>query len=42
MLHEAGRYRGRIEEYGVCRSQAGNCHPTVFIEFGLVGSSRLC
>lgn len=31
-----GRYRGRIENYGVMRSQAGSKHPTAFIEFSVV------
>jgi hypothetical protein len=34
---EQGRYRGRIVKYGVTRSQTGKKHPTVFIQFALIG-----
>jgi hypothetical protein len=37
MTLEPGRYRGRIRDYGVEQSQAGQQHPTVFIAFDLVG-----
>jgi hypothetical protein len=34
---EPGKYRGRITDYGVTQSQAGQHLPTVFITFELVG-----
>jgi hypothetical protein len=32
-----GKYRGRIEDYGVFQSTVGQQHPTVFVRFLLVG-----
>jgi hypothetical protein len=37
MAYEPGKYRGRITDYGVTQSQAGQQHPTVFITFELIG-----
>jgi hypothetical protein len=37
MLLDPGKYRGRIRDYGVTQSQAGQQHPTVFITFELLG-----
>jgi hypothetical protein len=34
---DPGRYRGRIRDYGVTQSQAGQQLPTVFIAFDLIG-----
>jgi hypothetical protein len=36
-MFEQGKYRGRIVDYGIFRSQAGQQHPTVFIDFDLLG-----
>ena len=36
-MFEQGRYRGRIANYGVARSQGRQGHPTVFVEFDLIG-----
>jgi hypothetical protein len=37
MAIDPGKYRGRITDYGVTQSQAGQQLPTVFILFELVG-----
>jgi len=37
MTIEPARYRGRITDYGVEQSQAGQQHPTIFITSELVG-----
>lgn len=37
MLIETGKYRGRITDYGVTQSLAGQKLPTVFVTFELVG-----
>jgi hypothetical protein len=34
---EPGKYRGRITDYGVIQSQAGQQHRTAFIAFDIVG-----
>jgi hypothetical protein len=35
--YEPGKYRGRIRDYGVFKSEAGQQHPTVFITFDVMG-----
>jgi hypothetical protein len=37
MVISEGVYRGRIRDYGIVKSQAGNQHPTVFIDFTVIG-----
>src|SRR5437660_10738467 len=37
MLLPQGRYRARVEDYGVYQSTAGQQLPTVFVSFQLVG-----
>ena len=37
MLLDKGRYRGRISDYGVYQSTAGQQHPTVFVSVELTG-----
>jgi hypothetical protein len=37
VLIPEGRYHARIKDYGVVKSQAGQQHLTVFIEFSLLG-----
>src|SRR5690348_12077334 len=37
MAMDPGKYRGRITDYGVTQSQAGQQLPTVFISFELIG-----
>jgi hypothetical protein len=37
MLIEIGNYRGRIVDYGVYQSTAGQQHPTVFVTVELLG-----
>ncbi len=37
MSIDPGKYRGRIRDYGVEQSQAGQQHPTVFLNFEIVG-----
>src|SRR4051812_49380472 len=32
-----GKYRARVEDYGVFQSSAGNQHPTAFVRFRLTG-----
>jgi hypothetical protein len=37
MQNPEGKYRARIEDYGVFQSVKGQQHPTVFIRFTLIG-----
>jgi|SRR5579864_1935783 len=37
MQIEQGKYRGKIRDYGVFHSTAGNQHPTVFVTFETIG-----
>src|SRR5262245_13390938 len=38
MLMEKGKYRGRVTDYGVFKSTAGQQHDTVFVSFQLIGA----
>ena len=37
MVYDAGRYCGKIVDYGVYRSEFGQQHPTAFVMFTLIG-----